>query len=234
MEFAHGLNCIIGGRGTGKTTVMGFIRFALDAMPPGVAARKRIADLVGRNLGDGRIELEVETKDGVVYVWDRGGEDEEPIVRTEDRRPTPIRFREGGLFSADIFSQNEIEDIADEPLAQLSLIDSFEARQIGEMSRAIEEVLGELAVNAGAVVPLRKKVADLSDALAALPGVDEKLRGLAAVGGGDADRVFVMQSDGRSASVVKAGSVDDCRDEIINLLEGGADAFRRRSLRYKC
>ena len=33
IEFAPGLNCIIGARGTGKTTALEFIRFALDAMP---------------------------------------------------------------------------------------------------------------------------------------------------------------------------------------------------------
>ena len=33
IEFGPGLNCIIILRGTGKTTALEFIRFALDAMP---------------------------------------------------------------------------------------------------------------------------------------------------------------------------------------------------------
>ena len=33
FEFGPGLNCIIGARGTGKTTALEFIRYALDAMP---------------------------------------------------------------------------------------------------------------------------------------------------------------------------------------------------------
>lgn len=33
LEFADGLNCLIGGRGTGKTTAREFLRFGLGLMP---------------------------------------------------------------------------------------------------------------------------------------------------------------------------------------------------------
>jgi ABC-type lipoprotein export system ATPase subunit len=33
LAFADGLNCIIGGRGTGKTTALEFIRYILGMMP---------------------------------------------------------------------------------------------------------------------------------------------------------------------------------------------------------
>ncbi len=32
FDLADGLNCIIGARGTGKTTVLEFVRYAMDAM----------------------------------------------------------------------------------------------------------------------------------------------------------------------------------------------------------
>jgi DNA-binding MarR family transcriptional regulator len=49
---------------------------------------------------------------------------------------------------------------------------------------------------------------------------------------GEADLVVVMNSDGKKGYVQKAGSLDDCRDEIIDLLEGGKKAFEARSQRY--
>jgi ABC-type lipoprotein export system ATPase subunit len=49
---------------------------------------------------------------------------------------------------------------------------------------------------------------------------------------GDAERVFVLRSDGETAKVVKQGSVDECKDEIVTLLEGGAEAFQARQQRY--
>jgi len=50
---------------------------------------------------------------------------------------------------------------------------------------------------------------------------------------GDAGEVLVMESDGEHARVLTHGNLDDCRDSIINLLEGGEEAFRQRGSRYK-
>ena len=49
---------------------------------------------------------------------------------------------------------------------------------------------------------------------------------------GEADFVVVMNSDGKKGYVQKAGTLDDCRDEIVDLLEGGKQAFEARSRRY--
>lgn len=49
---------------------------------------------------------------------------------------------------------------------------------------------------------------------------------------GEAEMVVVMNSDGHRGFVQKAGTVDQCRDEIIDLLEGGEEAFELRRKRY--
>ena len=48
----------------------------------------------------------------------------------------------------------------------------------------------------------------------------------------EADLVLVMNSDGRVGVIEKSGTVDDCREQIIELLEGGREAFELRSKRY--
>jgi len=48
----------------------------------------------------------------------------------------------------------------------------------------------------------------------------------------EADLVLVMNSDGRVGGVEKSGTVDECREPIIELLEGGREAFELRSKRY--
>ncbi len=48
----------------------------------------------------------------------------------------------------------------------------------------------------------------------------------------EADLVVVMTSDGRVGAVEKSGTVDECREQIIDLLEGGREAFELRSKRY--
>lgn len=50
---------------------------------------------------------------------------------------------------------------------------------------------------------------------------------------GEADLVVVLDSDGHKGFITKAGNVDECRDEIIDLLEGGKEAFELRRRRYE-
>ena len=49
---------------------------------------------------------------------------------------------------------------------------------------------------------------------------------------GDAERVFVLDSNGASAHKANEGTVDECKADIVTLLEGGEDAFKARQCRY--
>ena len=49
---------------------------------------------------------------------------------------------------------------------------------------------------------------------------------------GDADRVIVLESDGSRARRVNGGTVEQCKADIVTLLEGGREAFQRRRDRY--
>jgi ABC-type uncharacterized transport system ATPase subunit len=49
---------------------------------------------------------------------------------------------------------------------------------------------------------------------------------------GEAERVFVLDSDGQKARVRRVGSVDECKDDIETILEGGREAFLQRKKRY--
>jgi hypothetical protein len=48
----------------------------------------------------------------------------------------------------------------------------------------------------------------------------------------NAELVLVMNSDGRVGVIETCGNVDECREQIIDLLEGGREAFDLRSKRY--
>jgi len=49
---------------------------------------------------------------------------------------------------------------------------------------------------------------------------------------GNAQKIIVMESDGKQSKLL-SGSVDEMKDEIIGLLEGGLDAFEERRKRYQ-
>jgi len=49
---------------------------------------------------------------------------------------------------------------------------------------------------------------------------------------GEAERVFVFASDGQHSTLKQVGTVDDCREQIERILEGGREAFLLRKARY--
>src|SRR5690554_4877338 len=180
IEFVDGLNCLIGHRGTGKTTVLEFIRYALDEFPrdDGGQARRRVEALVRSNLGDGRIRLAVQTRDGLEYIVDRSASGE-PMVLTADGQPTDVRINSAGIFSADIFSQNEVENIADSPQSQLELIDRFAASEIAEINHKVADLRSKLDANTNAIVTHTQQFSGLANEVGELQFIESKIKSLA-------------------------------------------------------
>jgi hypothetical protein len=56
----------------------------------------------------------------------------------------PVRQHRSRLFRADIFSQNEVEGIADRTTSQLELIDRFEPERIAALNTRIGQVQTDL------------------------------------------------------------------------------------------
>ncbi len=216
FELADALNCIIGARGTGKTTVLEFVRYALDEMPSDTSACRRIESLVDKNLEGGRVQLGIETRDGLSYIISRSAGDD-PIVLTEDGKPTEITLKTGGFFRADIYSQNEVENIADQALSQLDLIDNFEAEEIAEIERRIKSAKADLASNASNIMPLEDKKAALEEEIGALPSIEEKLK------------AFKGEGDEDSKEIDKAHEMKALRDREKRLIQSTAELLEEMS-----
>lgn len=188
FDFATPMNCLIGARGTGKTTVLEFIRWAMDALPSDPAERRRIEDLVSRNLKGGRVDLTVRTKDDLTYVVSRSP-DEDPIVKTAEGKVTDLSVSGGGMFRISVFSQNEVEQIADRTASQLDLLDLFEPERIGDFGRQMETARHQLDLNTSHLKPLRERLEQLSEELKGGDAVEERLRTFGSEGGDSADTI---------------------------------------------
>ncbi|MGQ9648542.1 MAG: AAA family ATPase [Phycisphaerae bacterium] len=229
FDLSDGLNCVIGARGTGKKTVLEFVRYAMDALPADGAARRRVESLVEQNLAGGRVEVAVRTKDGLSYVVSRSAGDE-PVVLDEHRNPTDISLRSGGLFKVDIFSQNEVEAIADQTSSQLDLIDNFEADRIANIEHRIRTLKADLAANASKITPLQQKADAIGDELNALGNVNEKLKAFKTEGGDDADAI--KQAHGlkalRDRERRAVGATNDVLAELYRAIEGNVGHIGQR------
>ncbi|MDZ7690672.1 MAG: AAA family ATPase [Balneolaceae bacterium] len=131
LDFSESLNCIMGGRGTGKTTIVEFIKACVRK---NVESDSYSYSLLKNNLGDGSITLRLENSEGVKYK----------IEKLLDEKPQI--YREGvikdieeviGLVNLDIYETNKIEKIGREPIDRLKLIDKKELKKIQDEKNKI-------------------------------------------------------------------------------------------------
>lgn len=174
IRFANGLNCIMGARGTGKTTLLEYIRFVLDLPPPSDLERqKQIETLLATNLGRGVIEALIENQDGLVYRVERslGGE---PKVFNSDGGFVDVLVR--NLFSADVFAQGEIEAIASRPEAQLArLIDQFDDKALADLDSKRAAIADRLKQNSAEQLRVRNEIVRLKDSIQQAGDVEDQL-----------------------------------------------------------
>jgi predicted ATPase len=59
INFSEHLNTVIGGRGTGKSTLLECIRYALELEPIGKSARKQHFEIIKENIGKSKARIEI-------------------------------------------------------------------------------------------------------------------------------------------------------------------------------
>ena len=196
LEFADGLNCLIGGRGAGKTTALEFIRFGLGLMPdPKVNAQRHrgIDALVKSNLGSGRLEIQLRTKTDMRYTAGRGAQETVQVLN-EAGTAVPISLDRDQIFSADVFSQNEIEEMASSPKAQLELLDRFQEQETKAIERELQQLQRDLTQSTADLRRVDQEVDDARVKASELPVLQEKLKGLAELAGPDAIRINIAHT----------------------------------------
>lgn len=181
--FSRHLNTVIGGRGTGKSTLLECLRYVLDVPPKGKQAHKLHLDIIKENLGkaSGRIEVEVvsSSQHGKRYrVSRRYGE--LPIVRDEGGNVSTLQPRDL-LPGIDIYGQNEIYELAQDEQSRVQLLDRFLPND-GEYAQRNSILKKRLQENQQKVVKSLGEVDDLKAQIARLPKLVEQLQGFQALG----------------------------------------------------
>ena len=151
IGFSEHLNAVIGGRGTGKSTLLECLRYVLDIAPQGKQAQKLHLEIIRENLGQaaGRIEVVIVSaaQHGRRYrVTRRYGE--LPIVRevngNEPGNVSTLQPRDL-MPRIDIYGQNEIYELAQDGQSRTKLLDRFlpedisTARLNAELKKGLRE-----------------------------------------------------------------------------------------------
>jgi len=91
------------------------------------------------------------------------------------------------LFRLDVFSQNEVENIAGQATSQLELLETFNQEELSRLNSEIDQTRDDLRTNAKMQLTLRKQIGELSDSIALLPGLTERLKEFTQINTEDAE-----------------------------------------------
>lgn len=206
FEFHPGLNCLIGGKGVGKSLAIEFLRFALGQPSPNVDIRKDYEiKLEKRLLPCNTVEVEFQLTNGTTYVLERTYESRSKDTFTCTNQATGEAY--GGdiaqLFPILAYSQTEVVKISEDQEAQLHLLDSlFGAHSYQKAIEAIQVQLNENDRSVADALFARAKLEEVKKELSTLEesikNIDKVLEGplLQQVRQGEAKaRAFLEQLD---------------------------------------
>lgn len=173
LDFSAHLNCIMGGRGTGKSTLLHFIK---SCAQPNSEEDKNTFDILKSNLGNGLVKLYMQAENGDRYRIEKSfGEEPQPYLVSSGRH-VPIDNVKREL-ACDIYPAQMIEEIGRNPEARLLLIDRMLGGEIEDFKREIESLQIELEKNAKDIRAQNQRLKKANDQLKDFASAEEELKG---------------------------------------------------------
>jgi ABC-type lipoprotein export system ATPase subunit len=176
IAFAANLNCIIGARGTGKTSLLELIRFAVGREDDSARIQKSLADLIPAALGEGGyLELDLTTPLDQRLTVRRDVSSEFRTFDRDSGQDIDIEWPPLGLYDIAIFSQNQLEDIATDPAERLKMLDTFCGQELERFVAEIQSVELKLEANAAQQIQLSNEIEALQLQSDTLPKLEADL-----------------------------------------------------------
>lgn len=169
------LNVLIGGRGTGKSTIVESLRYVLDLEPIGEEAQKASIGILKKVIKSG-------TKISLLVRSHHPSRKDYLIERTYPN-PSVIKDAEGKALSLtpndicrniEIYGQREIGELTKFPTKLLKLLDRF-IDEDPHLSERKSRTRKELATNRKKLIDIEKELIEISEKIGRLPALEETL-----------------------------------------------------------
>ncbi len=173
VHFNENLNVLVGGRGTGKSTMIESIRYTLGLDPLGEEAQKAHEGVVRHVLQSGtKVSLLVRSHRPSTrcYKIERSVPNP-PVVKDETGEVLTLSPRDV-MPGVEVFGQHEISELTKSPVKLTLLLERFVARD-PSLSGRKSKVRLELERSRSRIVEVRRELQRLDERLAALPGLEE-------------------------------------------------------------
>ena len=167
------LNCLIGGRGAGKSTFLEIVRYAFET--PAKWENEQGSSLLENNFPPGsQVIVNFRATDGSQYRVVRLAGKRAQVFRGEDTEPALKPLSE--LLQPDIYGQKEIYEITTRPEYQLNLINNYIRRDLQPLQEQDRQVCEQLVHNAEQIRSFEKDIAAAQDWLERLGAIEQQLR----------------------------------------------------------
>ncbi len=175
IRFNENLNVLIGGRGTGKSTIIESIRYVLGIEPLGDDATKAHDGIIRNVLRPGtKVSLLIRSHRPTRYEYlVQRTVPNPPVVRTEtgedsDLRPLDI------VPGAEVYGQHEISELTKSPEKLTRLLNRFVTPDEAALGPK-DAIRGEMKRSRTRIIEVQEELRDIEEQLAALPALEERL-----------------------------------------------------------
>ena len=176
LHFNENLNVLIGGRGSGKSTIIESLRYVLGIEPIGEDAKRVHNGIVQGVLRSGtKISLAVQSyrPDKRLFVIERTVPSP-PRVIDDKGNVLPIKPLDV-VRGVAVFGQNELSELARSPGKLTALLHRFIPTDPAHDTK-VQELSDALAASRNEIGDCEDKIQKDQEALAALPGIQETLK----------------------------------------------------------
>jgi len=177
LSFNDNLNTIIGGRGTGKSTLLEAIRYGLDIPYQSTEAKKRADEILRSNFTNGKIILTIySTRYNKNFIIERNyGQPQ--TIKNEDGSLSFLSLKDI-LPEIKMFGQNEIFEFAEKPENHVKLIEQF----LPELKDNIPDIQKQLKENRIKLIQTKERLDEFDAKINRENQLKERLNNLKALG----------------------------------------------------